>query len=125
MSDKPKYRWNKEFVTLINNNVCPYCEESLILKGITKQCQCSFYIIGACETLAFEKISQDAPIYYGDALASEICECGNTDFTEDFSRAETVCKKCGMVISGPPSYTSYRHISYDSFNNRKGALEYD
>ena len=117
MGNKPEYCWNTEFVKLVNQRVCPYCTNNLVVKGISKQCRCSFFILGPCETLAYERISQNGPtnVYYGDALASEICpDCGNTDFIEDHSRAEKICK-CGLVISGPPSYSSYRKISYDSF----------
>jgi hypothetical protein len=43
----------------------------------------------------------DAPIYYDDTLRSIIChDCGNTDFIENYKRAEKVCK-CGLVIDGP------------------------
>jgi hypothetical protein len=125
MKDKPKYRWNSEFVTLINENVCPYCDDPLVVKGITKECHCSFYLIGACETLAYEVISQDAPIYYGNERATEFCpECGtlSSDFIDDHKHAEKICK-CGLVMQGPPSYSSWKHISYDSFNNPKGAVQ--
>jgi len=116
MKGEVKYRWNKEFIKLIKESICPYCGDRLILKGVSKQCHCSFFLLGACETLAYERISRNAPLYYGDTLGSEICpECGNTDFIVDPIRAETICH-CGLVIHGPPSYSSYIKISYDSFN---------
>lgn len=122
MKGKPKYRWNSEFIKLVNEKICPYCDDSLVIKGILKQCHCSFYLLGAPETLAYERISENAPtnVYYGDTLGSEICpECGNTDFIDDHKHAEKICT-CGLVITGPPSYCNFRKISYDSF---KGVIE--
>jgi hypothetical protein len=117
-----KYRWNSEFIKLINQRECPYCGKPLTVRRLCKGCKCSFYLLGAAETLAYERISENAPtnVYYGDTLGSEICpDCGNTDFIEDHSRAEKICT-CGLVIQGPPAYSSYIKISYDSF---KGVSE--
>lgn len=119
VKEKPKYEWNTEFIKLIKQGICPYCNDNLTCKGISKKCKCSFYILGAPETLAFERISEKAPKHdynYSDENTSFICdECGNSDLKKDRSRAEVVCSDCGLVIQGPPAYSSYIKISYDSF----------
>ena len=119
---KSDYEWNSEFIKLINQKVCPYCENSLIVKGILKQCKCSFRLLGAAETLAYSKISEKAPKHdynYNNSTTFVCDECGCSDLEKDKSRAELICKECGLVINGPPSYSSYIKISYDSF---KGGL---
>ena len=119
MKKNKNFFWNTEFIKLINQKICPYCNDSLIVKGIFKQCRCSFYLLGAPETLAYSKISVKAPEHnynYGDGNTSFICEeCGNTDLKKDRKHAEVVCDICGLIIQGPPGYAGLKHISYDSF----------
>lgn len=105
MDKKSKYFWNKSFVRLINNNICPYCEESLLIKGITKTCDCNFYIRGAPETLAFTEVkSENAP-----PIDNNTCpECLGFNFKYDDIRAETYCLDCGLVLEGPMAYCGGR-----------------
>lgn len=119
VKEKPRYGWNKEFIKLINQRVCQYCNDNLTCKGILKTCKCSFYLLGSAETLAYSKISGKEPKHnynYDTNNTSFVCEeCGCSDLKKDQSRAELICPLCGLVIQGPPAYSSYIQISYDSF----------
>jgi len=121
MGTKSDYFWNTEFIELVNQKICPYCEAPLTVKGKLKTCKCSFYLLGSPEILAYEKIpsitdKQHNYHFKDDDKISFFCdECGNTDLIKDPSRGELICK-CGLVVQGPPAYSSYRKISYDSFN---------
>ena len=118
MKKRPEYIWNLEWIKSIKNGECPECESPLNFKGkLLKDCKCSFYLLGSPETLAYTiKKSEKEPIHnYGFESVIEVCpECGNTSFTFDAKHAEQVCN-CGMVINGPPSYSGYKQISYDSY----------
>ncbi len=108
--------WDKEFIELINQNICPYCKIPLKIKGIIKTCNCSFYLIGSPETLAYAQKSKKSlqHSYYYNQSSSIICiECGSTNTKKDTSRAEIICQ-CGLVIQGPPAYSNYKKISYEN-----------
>lgn len=105
MKDEPKYRWNSEFVKLINKRICPYCDNPLTVKGISKSCYCYFYLLGACETLVYERISQNAPVYYGDTLGSEICpECGIKSTKQGFREATSTINAKKEYQKSPTEY---------------------
>jgi hypothetical protein len=113
--EKPEFEWNKEFIKLTNQGVCPYCGEILIINGITKECNCQFYILGAVETLAYtiRETSKKAPI-----INDNICpECNNTDFKYDNKHDETYCISCGLTLEGPPGYAGYIPIFYPKGHN--------
>jgi len=38
-------------------------------------------------------------------------ECNNADFEQDSIHAQTICRKCGLVIVGPP----YSDTTYQGF----------
>ena len=39
-------------------------------------------------------------------------ECHNTELNYDEHHCELYCKKCGLVLDGPPGYTAYNKIEY-------------
>jgi len=124
MKKYENYFWDEEFITLINQRICPYCNDTLTVTSLLKTCGCSFYLLGAPETLAYRKISEKAPKHnynYDSGNTSLVCEeCGCSDLKKDPSHAELTCPECGLVIQGPPAYASYVKISYDSF---KGVIK--
>jgi hypothetical protein len=110
MKETPDFFWDKEFIKKVNENICPHCDETLIIKGETKQCECLFYIRGAVETLAYRirEISKKAPL-----INDNICpECEETEFRYDSKHDETYCIKCGLTLEGPPGYSGYIQIFY-------------
>jgi|GEM_PF-3444734 len=116
MKPEPNYFWNTEFLKSINEGKCYYCDEALTLKGrILKTCRCGFYLLGSPETLSFSRVISETASLPTDHDINRCSDCESTDFIYDEIRAETVCIKCGLVKDGPPSYSSYKKISYDSF----------
>jgi len=64
-----------------------------------------FYLLGACETLVYEKISQNAPVYYGDTLGSEICpECGIKSTKQGFREATSTINAKKEYQKSPTEY---------------------
>jgi ribosomal protein L37AE/L43A len=102
---REKYTWDDEWYKLINQLICPYCENNLIKKGISKSCKCGLYVLGDAKSVSFKLIKTLPKII-------PLTDCTHANVQYDSKHDEDVCIKCGEVTSGPPAYCGYLPIKY-------------
>jgi ribosomal protein S27AE len=105
--------YDKEWLKLVLNGICPQCEGPLPRKGILRTCTENQHlsIYGNPVLVAYkkEKKTNYPPIRY------DICpECGSSIFIEDTDRHETTCI-CGLVLAGPYEY-GVKHPWHDTYD---------
>lgn len=124
--DKPeiKYIYDDVWLKKVFKGICPECDDGLLIKkGIVRFCSEHEHlrIYGNPVLVAYKKIIKNKP---EPAKSYGVCPepgCKCTDFDYNMKTDETTCKKCGIVLSGPPdARVKYPwHISYSDFVPRK------
>lgn len=113
---KKEHLFDDEWLKLVLNGLCPECDGLLEKKGLLRVCTKykHIHIYGNPILVAYrEKITKPkTPVKV--VQHGKCPECPSTDFIEDIKTGETICKKCGLVVSGPPdSRVRYPwHVAY-------------
>ena len=94
--------YDKEWLKLVLNGICPQCEGPLPCKGILRTCTENNHlsIYGNPVLVAYKK---EKKITYPPIRYDKCPECGSTSFIEDVDKHEITCI-CGLVLAGPTEF---------------------
>ncbi len=113
LTRKRKLIYDDEWLKKVLNKICPDCDGELKRKGILRYCTTNqhLHIYGNPILVAYKREEPITPQY---SLSKECPECKGTSFDYNSKTDETSCRKCGLVLSGPPCYgVNYPwHVSY-------------
>ncbi len=102
VEEKPKvhFKYDHEWLKKVLKDECPDCEATITKNGTLRRCtNCDLKIYGNPVLVAYHKLTPINPYYL---ISKTHCPYCNYDkFEDDYKHAETVCLKCGSVLSGP------------------------
>ena len=100
----PQYKKEETWTKIIlHDKRCIYCDAKLIKTSNIRKCsKCNHIIYGNPQLINYthQKCRKPGNI---QLIQREKCpECQNTKLTYNEHQDETICRKCGLVLDGPP-----------------------